>query len=173
MTPDRKYFNEVMLPKFIKNYVKENDFVVDVGKPDKGWGYREIFEIVGAKYQTLDKKPELNPDILLDIETFWYNYKTWNKFRELADCIVCMGVIEQCDNPFKVIDGIYQTLKPNGYVLFGIISTHFSMKQDIDYLRFTPQGAHKLLSAFNILDFKVFTDNDKPSSIFAIVQKEA
>lgn len=165
MTPDRKYFNEVMLPRFIEKYVKNGDDVVDVGKPEDGWGYKEMFK--GTNYKTLDKNPDLKPDIFEDIE----DYKLFIR-NAFVDCIVCMGVMEQCNSPFEVIRGIDCILKPGGHALFGIISTHFSMKQDIDYLRFTPQGAHKLLSVFNILDFKVFTDNDKPSSIFAIVQKE-
>lgn len=176
MTPERQYFNEVILPKFIKKYVGKNT-IIDVGKPNDGWGYRQMFN--GADYRTLDRNADLNPDILDDME----NTKLQ---EEVADIIICNGVMEQCDNPFKLVAGLWKVLKIGGHGLFGIMSVGFPMIQDLDLCRFTPQGVDKLLRDFKIIDIDYRTREvlwatdinadvkewkEIPSYIFVTVQK--
>ncbi len=166
MTPERQRFNEEILPGFIKKYVKTGDRVVDVGKPDDRWGYREMFE--GTDYNTLDRDETLNPDICFNLE--------WTDFLEdgksMFDIVVCYGVTEQCGDPFKLIDGVEAMLKPGGYGLIGIMSIGFPMVQDLegDLVRFTPYGAKRLLRKFDIVDFVVADREGVPSQIYATVR---
>lgn len=161
MTPERKHYNEVILPKFIKEFVKPGDCVIDVGKPNDGWGYREMFK--GTDYKTLDCNINLKPDILDDMED--------TKLSECADVIICYGVTEQCENPFKLVEGLRKILKPGGYGLIGIMSIGFPMIQDWDLLRFTAQGAGQLLQDFELIDFEVKNRGEIPSQIYAVVKK--
>ena len=162
VSPERKEFNEFILPKFIKNYVKKDDLVMEVGKPDDGWGYREMLE--GTRYVTLDRNGVLNPDIIDDMENTKVNEST-------IDCIICFGVMEQCANPFKLVAGIRKILKPGGYALFGIMSIGYPLWQDVDLCRFTPQGADRLLENFKIVDHHEYFRDNIPTYIFRTVQK--
>lgn len=166
MTPEREYFNITVLPKFIKDYVTKGDAVIDIGKPNDGWGYRKMFEDVGAIYKTLDRRRDLNPDIWCDVEEVQLR-------KEIADCIICNGVTEQCNNPFKLVDGIKEILKIGGFGLFGIMATSFPLIQDLDLWRFTPQGIGKLLNKFCLVDFDASQNRRGISSyIFVIVKRE-
>ena len=164
MTPERKIFNEEILPKFINEYVKENDVVVDIGKPNDGWGYKQLFS--KATYQTLDRHDWLQPDIVMDLECI----DKHQLFKGYADCAVAMGVWEQCDNPFKLYDGILALLKPKGYALLGIMLTGFPLIQDLDLHRFTEQGVFKLLRDCKIEHLKICNRDGIPSYAFAIVR---
>lgn len=163
MTPERKYFNEVVLPRFIRDFVQTGDLVVDVGKPNDGWGYREMFR--EARYKTLDRNKFLQPDIWDDIED--------TKLEESSiDCIVCFGVWEQCANPFKLVKGLQKILKVGGFGLFGIMSIGVPLIQDWDLCRFTPQGVERLLKDFRVADFDVVNRGEIPSYVFVVVVKE-
>ena len=161
MTPEREYFNTMILPKFIKKYVGKNT-VIDIGKPNDGWGYRHMFN--GADYRTLDRQADLSPDIVDDMEDTKLE-------AEYADVIICNGVIEQCDNPFRLVAGLHKVLKAGGHGLFGIMSVGFPMMQDLDLCRFTPQGVGRLLKDFKIVDTDVREREGVPSYIFVTVQK--
>ena len=163
MTEERKHYNEVVLPQFIKSYVKVGNLVLDVGKPNDGWGYRGLFPAVN--YLTVDRNPIVAPDILDDMENTTLD-------EACADCVICHGVWEQCDNPFKLVEGLRKVLKVGGYGLFGIMSIGFPMIQDLDLCRFTPQGVEKLLKDFSIVNLSVIDRQGVPSYIYVIVKKE-
>jgi len=106
MTPERQHFNEVVLPKFIKEFVKKDDMVIDVGKPNDGWNYRRMFNelpVEPAHYRTLDRRADLHPDIVDDMENS-------NLAKEIANIVICNGVFEQCNNPFKLVEGLWKVL---------------------------------------------------------------
>lgn len=160
---ERIAYNQKVLPNFISKYVKKGNVVVDIGKPNDGWGYRKLFNEMD--YKTLDIKKELGPDIVDDIAN--------TKLGECSvDCVICMGIWEQCENPFDVIKGVRKILKVGGYALFGIISVSFPMWQDIDYLRFTPQGARMMLKDFKFLEEQLVFRGELPSYSFIIVSKK-
>ena len=166
LTPERKYFNEVYLPKFISSFVKQGDLVVDVGKPLDIFGYRQAYEATGAVYKTLDKKKDYFPDI-------WDNMEDTKLQEGSVDCIGGYGIWEGCGNPFKLIAGIRKVLKSGGYGVFGIMSIGFPMLSaiEVDKWRFTPNGATKLLCGFNILDLSERDRGGAPSYVFVVVQK--
>ena len=161
MTPERQHFNEVVLPRFIKEYVHKN-IVLDVGKPNDGWNYRQMFE--GMNYKTLDRRKDLKPDIVDDMEDT-------KLAEEYTDIVICNGVFEQCCNPFKLVEGLWKVLRRDGYGLLGIMSVGFPMIQDLDLCRFTPQGVDRLLRAFKIINMDIRERDKMPSYIFVTVQK--
>ncbi len=163
MTPERQRFNEEILPEFIRAYVRAGNRVVDVGKPDDGWGYREMFQEMD--YKTLDRDEGLNPDICFDMEGMQWPGLPY-------DIMICYGVTEQCDNPFLLMKGLAHILKPGGYGLIGIMSVGFPMVQNLegDLARFTPEGAYRLLKVFDIVDVEIAERDGVPSQIYAIVK---
>ena len=167
ISQERKHFNEAILPGFVKDFIEEGNLVIDVGRPDEGWGYREIVnEVPGVVYKTLDKRADLDPapDIVDDME---------NTTLEIAsvDRIICWATVEQCDNPFKLVDGIWKVLKPGGYALFGILSIGYPLWQDLDLCRFTPQGVRHLLKGFRHELCDTTKRDGVPSCIFTVVKR--
>ena len=166
MTPERQVFNEEVLPKFALEYVKDNDVIVDIGKPNDGWGYNKLFN--KAKYLTLDRNPELKPDIVMDLE--WI--EEYKQYIHYANCIIAHGVWEQCNNPFELYDGIVTLLKPKGYGLLGIMLSGFPLVQDLDLFRFTEQGVHRLLKDDKIEYTKICYRDSVPSYAYVIIKNE-
>lgn len=158
VSPERHKYHE--LQSKLKNYLLKDNLIYDIGKNDK-YNYSEKFW--DCIYKTLDRLESKNPDILLDLE-----YDTIELPQ--ADAILCNGVLEQCDNPFKVIESIDKLIKIGGYVLFGIASIGYP-PYETDYVRFTLNGVKRLLINYKILEEEIVYRNDIPSCVFVIVQK--
>jgi len=168
MTPERRYFNEAVLPAFVEDHAKPGSVVLDVGHPDEGWGYRKLWTDAGADYKTVDRSKELKPDIVADIE----EYEFFDKSHRLPEIVVCHGVMEQCHNPFVMADAIHDMLLKGGRALFGMLSIGYPLWQDLDLCRFTPQGAERLFSDWKSCNLDViYRYGDVPSAIYAVVQK--
>jgi len=158
VTPERYKFQEFQLK--LKNYLVEDNLIYDIGKNNK-YDYSPRFK--EYIYKTVDRMMSKEPDIFLDLE-----YDTIDLPQ--ADAVICNGVTEQCDNPFKVLESLDKMLKNKGYILFGIASVGYPI-YDIDYTRFTPNGVRRLLRDYRILEEEIMYRNELPSYILLIVQK--
>lgn len=157
ITPERAKFHELL--KQFKEWVNKTNLVYDIGK-SSSHNYKPLFR---CTYRTIDKDPDKKPDIVCDVE---------GDFNlPLADGIICMGVTEQCDNPYKLIEGVNSLIKPNGVALFGVVSVGYPI-YDKDYVRFTPCGVKRLLNKYNILEEQTVFRYNLPSYIFVIGSKK-
>lgn len=164
---NRKYFNEIVLPKFISK-LEKNSVVLDIGKSDIWHNlYLELFN--GFDYKTIDKNSTVKPDIHLDIET---NNSPNAIPLKHADAIICHGVLEQCENPFVLVQQLSEILKKDGFILFTFISLGYP-DYSVDNLRFTLKGSfHLLQNYFEIIDTDVVSSNNTTEAIFHICRNK-
>jgi hypothetical protein len=139
---NRAFFHNVALPNFIK-LLKPNSAVLDIGvSQSHGDYYRSLFK--DFTYKTLDRNPNVGADMVCDIEIgvpFYF------------DAVIGMGIWEQATNPFNMFFGVYNSLKPNGLALFGVVGLGYP-EYSCDRFRFTNKGFRDLLAGkFDILDF--------------------
>lgn len=158
ITPERAKYHEFQ--DKLKHYIKKGSLIYDIGRSDSH-NYNDKF--TDYDYKTIDRLERKNPDILLDLEKDPINLPK-------ADVIICNGVTEQCDNPFKIRETIGSLLKDDGYVLFGILSIGFEI-YGTDYIRFTPNGVERFLRDYKILEKGIVYRNDIPSYVLAIVKR--
>lgn len=163
MSPERIKYHEWQ--EKLKAYLTAGSLIYDIGK-SAIYDYSQTFK--DFKYYTIDKSKEKNPDLQLDIEII--DELGW---KDHCDVLLCNGVIEQCENPFKLIQGCWILLKPAGYALFGIILTGFPI-YDNDRIRFTVMGIRNALKKFKIIDSEIIyrMGIDAPTYIYLIVKKE-
>jgi hypothetical protein len=140
---NRTFFHNVALPNFIK-LLKPNSAVLDIGVSQAhGDYYRRLFK--DFTYKTLDRNPNVGADIIYDIELGARTFKFQG--------VIAMGTWEQATNPFKMFDGIYNSLDDNGLALFGVVGLGYP-EYSCDKFRFTNKGFRDLLAGkFDILDF--------------------
>jgi hypothetical protein len=149
----------MMLPKF-KDMIAPGGVVLDVGK-SSSWDYQSLFS--KFDYKTVDILPDTRPDIIADMEHPADHVPS-------ADALICNGVTEQCNNPFDLIRGVRSVMRPNGLILFGVISTAYPVYLSRDYFRFTVAGFKKVIALNNlqIIDYTPVLRNDAVSYIYAI-----
>ena len=109
------------------------------------WDYTRSLIEKKCHYVAVDCVKLPNIDVVIDAvrlsERFGDNY---------CDFIICMDVLEHLEDPFSVIEEIYQVLKPGGRLL---LSTPFNYKlhhnkEVKDYWRFSEDGLKKILYKF-------------------------
>ena len=140
---NRQFFNEQALPKFI-SLLQTDATILDIGV-SQAWGdyYASLFK--AFNYKTLDRNPDVGANIVYDIEL---GSRTFS-----FDAVIGNGIWEQATNPFKMFDGIYNSLKVGGLALFGVVGLGYP-EYSTDYFRFTDKGFRRLLiDKFDILDF--------------------
>lgn len=164
-SPERIEFHG-FIEKF-KSYLTPNSLVYDIGKSTT-WDYKDTFK--NYQYHTIDRNEELNPDFVVDVENYFPSFTLFKESLKPCDGIVCNGVIEQCNNPFKLIKGVKGILKKGGYLLLGSISIGFPLYAN-DYIRFTPRGIERLVADFTIFKKKICFRNEQPSYMFLILKK--
>lgn len=167
ISANRKHLNEVMYPLFLSKCSSPCRFL-DVGISDT-WNYRDMFfknhPYNTYHYYTCDINLAKNPDIIMDVSSPPMEFH--NKFN----AVVCQGVTEQADNPYKLFEGIYRLLTKNGVLLAGIASYGFPMYSQ-DFSRFSPRGAkEKLLKNFEIIEESVVGSLENPEYLFYIGRK--
>lgn len=117
---------------------------LEIGSKDYGstQNFRNLFG-KGSKYLGVDMQPGPGVDLVLDLTK---EFETINealggqRFRS----IICLSVMEHCEQPFKMADNITDLLPPGG-VLY--LSVPFAWKfhgYPSDYWRFTHEGVKKL-----------------------------
>lgn len=134
MTEVRAIYHHEVLPKFTA-LLGDTQIVYDIGKHPE-YDYKKII----PNLITIDRDKQTYPDLIIDIE----NAIPQNL---ICDAIICMGVTEECENPFQLLRGINSMLKANGLALFGIALQGNPAYQN-DYWRFTINGARKLLAPY-------------------------
>ena len=160
---ERRKYHE-WLEKF-KNYLTPGCLVYDIGKSDK-YDYAQTFQ--GYHYLTIDKDAKKNPDLVLNIEDA-------NNLimLDMPDAVICNGVVEQCENPFRLFDNLFH-LKPGNIILIGTVLTGFPV-YDNDRVRFTVMGITNLMKKYGIiLDSEIiYREGIKdPTYMYLIMKKE-
>lgn len=160
-SPERTRFNELL--EELKNELTPGSVIYDIGKSSR-WDYTPFFH--GFRYKTIDCDAEKNPDMVMDIE------QPGNALRvKAADAIICHGVLEQCNDPIKMIQGALMLLKPGGKALFGLISVGYPIFE-FDRIRITPEGAKHYLKGLNITSTQVFYREDIHTPTYIFVKGE-
>jgi hypothetical protein len=152
MTEVREILHTEIIPKFL-TYLKPDDVVYEIGKGE--FNYKDVV----PNLVTLDKDANKRPDLEVDIEIYHDELK--------CNACMCVGVTEECSNPFDLIQGVYRLLEYNGIVLFGIALIGNPV-YDKDYWRFTINGARKLISEFKSLEEKIVYIGNTPAYLFSI-----
>ena len=156
MTEARDILHKEILPAFL-NYVKREDIVYEIGKGEfdyHAWRSNII---------TLDRDVSKHPDLVVDVEA------TNNSVELRCDALMCIGVLEECDNPFHLIEGVRRMLKDGGVVVFGIALIGNEPYKN-DFWRFTINGARKLIGKFEALEEKIIYTKEVPSYAFIIAR---
>ena len=142
MTDVRQILHSEMIPRFL-TYLKAGDVVYEIGKGD--YNYKDII----PNLITLDRNGRKHPDIEVDIE---------GHNDLMCDAVMCVGVTEECNNPFELIKGVHRLLHLNSVVLFGIALTGNPI-YDKDYWRCTINGSVKLIEGhFKIVEQRFVED---------------
>lgn len=112
----------------------------------------------GARYLTLSQRPfdHIDPDYLVlnpekgdpSIEDLPYSYP--NDFGTA----VCLNVIEHVENPFRVFNALYQTMKPDGLLIVGTVFSFPYHPSPRDYWRYSPECLQLLAESagFRVLE---------------------
>ena len=69
---------------------------------------------------------------------------------ENLDTIVCTGVLEHVEDPFKAVDEFYRVLKNGGRVYLETPFIQTIHEAPKDFSRWTPEGLKKLMAVFDI-----------------------
>ena len=151
MTDIREIFHREIIPRFL-TYLKPDSVVYEIGKGE--YDYKGVI----PHLITIDRDKNKYPDLVMDIEQT-------NNFS--CKFMMCVGVTEECNNPFELVKGIHRILDEGGIVLFGIALIGNPI-YDKDYWRFTERGAYKLITPyFKILELKAVGEK----YLFFIVRK--
>lgn len=163
ISEERKQFHAV-IPLFMDK-LKPRARIYDIGKSHLH-DYRNTFR--EFNYKTIDRDQCKQPDLLIDIEK-----DMLIEGLPQVDAVICNGVIEQCDDPFKVIRSCSLLLHSRGYVLFGMVLLGYPPHEN-DRFRFTKNGAKAAIEriGLHIEHEEVITRGNVPSYIYAICRKK-
>ena len=153
----------VWLEKF-KAYLNPGAVVYDIGKSRK-YDYVETFK--DFTFRTIDKNPLVQPDLELDLEELYSV-----TLLPLADGILFNGVVEQCENPFILLETLNEMLKGSGVMLVGTVLTGFPV-YDNDRFRFTEMGIKNALRDYKLLESEtIYRPGVKdPTYMYLLIQK--
>lgn len=140
LSPERLRFNELL--EELKSELKPGATIYDIGKSALH-DYRPFFH--GFRYKTIDCDPLKTPDYVLDVEIPGSAFKV-----KSADAIIVHGVLEQCNDPVRMLQGALMLLKAGGKALFGLISVGYPLYEN-DRIRITPNGVEHYLKGLKIV----------------------
>lgn len=117
-SPARILINTKTMPIF-SSFFNENSRILSVGvNKSWDWFYKSLFK---GKYETLDIKPDTEPDIVSDITNSGLG-------DELYDGVSFIGMYEFINNKILAINEIYRVLRKGGYLLACVPGESFSSK---------------------------------------------
>jgi len=130
---------------FIQKYAGQlNGPYLEVGSKDYGstQDLRPLFAGRG-KYVGFDAEDGPGVDMVLDLtEDF---DKIDAKFRgQRFGAIICLSVLEHCENPFKMADNMTLLLQEKGQICISVLFSCKIHAYPSDYWRFTPEGVRCL-----------------------------
>ena len=130
---------------FIQKYAGQlNGPYLEVGSKDYGstQDLRPLFAGRG-KYVGVDAEDGPGVDMVLDLtEDF---DKIDAKFRgQRFGAIICLSVLEHCENPFKMADNMTLLLQEKGQICISVLFSCKIHAYPSDYWRFTPEGVRCL-----------------------------
>lgn len=165
LSPERLKYHELM-SRFIK-FLVPGSLIYDIGKSHIH-DYRKEFN--KFDYRTIDRDLGKHPDILLDIEGL--NEISIDDYLTRAEGLLCNGVVEQCDDPIKMIRSCHAMLKSNGQALFGFVLLGYP-QHTYDFFRFTESGACGALkrAGFIIVDNVGVSRDGRPSYIYIFCKR--
>ncbi len=133
---------EIIPAKFFPNYIKEDDFVLDIGC---SVGINKTFKTKLSKnYFTLDIDPSRNPDYIADAHEFAEKCNLKKKFN----VIISLGLLEHIKEPQKVIDQCYIALMGGGRTIHWVPFIYRVHATYGDYWRFTEDGLKHLFRKY-------------------------
>lgn len=117
---------------------------LEVGSKNYGstQDFRSLFTNKG-EYIGVDMEDGPGVDIVMDLTEDFEKIDAGLSGRRFGT-IICLSVLEHCEQPFKMTENLTRLLKPQGYMCIG---APFSWKihgYPSDYWRFTPEGIRKL-----------------------------
>ena len=139
----RRFLNEELMPWWAATMRLPPKRVIDVGVSKWSWNYRQCFQCSG--YETLDRDPEREPDIVQDLEEV--------PCSPQVDGMILNGVFEQSNDPFQLMRNVIKSLVPGGKILAGLIGIDAPWTSDRDKWRVTKSGALEYCKAFCIDEF--------------------
>ncbi len=135
---------------FVRKYSKElRGPFLEIGSRDYGntQDLRSIFNDKG-KYIGLDLSEGKGVDIILDLtQEFEKIDKALNEER--FNTIICLSVLEHCEQPFVMADNLTRLLGKGGHIIISVPFAYEFHGYPSDYWRFTHEGVKKLFPKIN------------------------
>jgi hypothetical protein len=159
ISPERELMNNSWLPE-LSLMLEGNSLIYDIGVG--AYDYTSLFP--KCQIETIDYDKRKCADNIWDVEN-----EEDLVFSDKADGVICIGVTEQCNNPFILVKNISEYLvKYKGKVFFSVLLTGYPL-YETDFCRFTHDGALRLLNRyFNPIRFCDSYRGDIPSCLFYI-----
>jgi len=95
-----------LMQEFVDKYNVKSGTVLDIGSMDLNGSYKGLFPEDLVKYIGVDIAEGKNVDIIMDSPE-------WKKIKD-ADCAICGQTLEHVANIPKLMDSLFEALKPGG-----------------------------------------------------------
>jgi SAM-dependent methyltransferase len=114
--------------------------------------YKDFFLSRGTTYTGVDwsnSQHDVNPDIVADLN------EPLPIDSGVADCVVCLSVIEHLISPQTLLDESHRILKRDGSLVLQVPWQWWIHEAPYDFFRFTPYALHSLLEKSGFSDISV------------------
>jgi SAM-dependent methyltransferase len=130
--------------KFLKEYLKQNDKILDVGSAIVQEGknavsYKSIIRNGFADYTGLDIEPGRNVDLVVKDPYDWKEVED-----DSYDIVISGQALEHSEFFWIVFKEMARVLKPGGYMCLIVPKYHLQHRHPVDCWRFLPDGMRAL-----------------------------
>ena len=117
---------------------------LEVGSKDYGstQNFRPLFAGKG-EYVGVDMEDGPGVDVVLDLTDEFQKVDAKLSGKRFST-VICLSVLEHCDQPFKIAENLMRLMKPGGWICIGVPFSWKIHAYPNDYWRFTPEGIRKL-----------------------------